>query len=325
MARMPRAIVLLLLTAAAHAADRPYLAVVEKVAGAVGFYSEEGRQLGLVKVGPFPHEGVLSQDGKLLYVSDNGVLWMTEDKLGYNVISVVDVRAMKKVYDIDLGRFHRPHGIALAGGRLLATTERPFGLVMVDPGARKVVRDFDVKGKSPHMVIPAADGKRVFVSNSDSDSLAVIDLTTGETKVVPTGSHPQGGVLSHDGKRLYLTNTNGNQISILDTDSLRVTGRIATGKGPARVALTPDGKTLVYNLQYEPGAGFADVASGKQVAQVALTGRPLSLTMTRDGRRAFAGIQDQDKVAFISVAGRKIERVIELPKGSGPDPAIPLE
>jgi YVTN family beta-propeller protein len=322
---MSAAIVLFLLATSAWAAERPYLAIVEKVAGAVGFYSEGGKQLGLVKVGPFPHEAVLSKDGSLLYVSDNGVLWMTEDSLGYNVISVVDVQAMKKLHDIDLGRFHRPHGIALVGDRLLATTERPFGLVMVDPAARKVVRDFDVKGKSPHMVIPAAGGKRVFVSNTDSDSLAVIDLATGETKIIPTGAHPQGGVVSHDGKRLYLTNTNGNQISVFDTDSLRVTGTIATGKGPARIALTPDGKTLVYNLQFEPAVGFADVASGKQTAQVALSGRPLSLTMMRDGRRAFAGIQDQDKVAFISVAARKIERVIELPKGSGPDPAIPLE
>jgi hypothetical protein len=47
--------------------------------------------------------------------------------------------------------------------------------------------------------------------------------------------------------------------------------------------------------------------------------------MTRDGARVFAGIQDQDKVCFISVKDRKIERVIHLPKGSGPDPAIPLE
>ena len=322
---MPVFTVLLLLTAQAWAAERPYLAVVEKVAGAVGFYTEDGRQIGLVKVGPFPHEAVLSKDGRFLYVSDNGVLWMTEDRLGYNVISVVDVKAMKKVHDIDLGRFHRPHGIALVGDRLLATTERPFGLVMVDPAAHKVVRDYDVKGKSPHMVIPAADGKRVFVSNVDSDSLAVIDLASGETKVVPTGAHPQGGVISHDGKRLYLTNTNANQISVMETDSLRVVGTIATGKGPARIALTPDGRTLIYNLQFEPGVGFADVVSGTQVAQVALSGRPLSLTMTRDGHRAFAGVQDQDEVAFISVAQRKIERVIKLPKGSGPDPAIPLE
>src|SRR5437868_7141759 len=140
---MPTAIIFLLLAAIAQAADRPYLAIIEKVAGAVGFYSEDGKQLSLVKVGPFPHEAVLSKDGRLLYVSDNGVLWMTEDTLGYNAISVVDVRAMKKLYDIDLGRFHRPHGIALVGDRLLATTERPFGLIMVDPAARRVVRDFD--------------------------------------------------------------------------------------------------------------------------------------------------------------------------------------
>jgi YVTN family beta-propeller protein len=318
-------LVLALSTAAvASAGPAPYIAVIEKVAGAVAFYAEDGTRLGEVKVGPFPHEAVLSADGRLLYVSDNGVLWMTEDKLGYNVISVVDIQAMKKLYDIDLGRFHRPHGIALVSGHLLATTERPFGLVMVDPAARKVVRDYDVKGKSPHMVIPMPAGDRAFVSNADSDSLAAIELKTGQTRIIAAGSHPQGGVLSKDGKRLYLTSTNGNQISIVDTDHLEVTGTIPTGKGPARIALTPDGKTLVYNLQYEPAVGFADVASGKQVSMVPLSGRPLSLTMTGDGRRAFAGIQDQDKVVFISVAGRKIERVIDLPKGSGPDPAIPL-
>src|SRR5512133_1462134 len=142
-AKMTRAIVLSLLAVTASAAERPYLAVVEKVAGAVGFYTESGKQLGLVKVGPFPHEAVLSADGRLLYVSVNGVLWMTEDSMGHNQIAVVDVHAMKKLYDIDLGKFHRPHGIAFTGGHLLATTERPFGLVRVDPATRKVVRDYD--------------------------------------------------------------------------------------------------------------------------------------------------------------------------------------
>jgi hypothetical protein len=40
MARTPTAIILFLLAAVAQAADRPYLAVIEKVAGAVGFYTE---------------------------------------------------------------------------------------------------------------------------------------------------------------------------------------------------------------------------------------------------------------------------------------------
>ena len=313
-------------SAVSSAGPSAYLAVIEKVSGAVGFYTEAGRLLGEVKVGSFPHEAVLAPDGRL-YVSDNGVLWMTEDKEGTNTISVVDVHAMKKVDEIDLGRFHRPHGIALIPGsrHLLATTERPAGLIEVDPVARRVVRDFDVKGKSPHMVIPMAGGKSAYVSNTDSDAVAAIDLGTGAVRLIPTGARPQGAVLSPGGDRLYVVNTSGNQISVIDTRKQTVERVIPTGKGPGRIAITPDGKTLVYNLQFEPGVGFADVVSGKQTGMVALSGRPLSLTMTRDGKRAFAGIQDQDKICFISVADRKIERTLDLPKGSGPDPAIPLE
>jgi hypothetical protein len=60
------------------------------------------------------------------------------------------------------------------------------------------------------------------------------------------------------------------------------------------------------------------------VAVIDLGGNPLSLTTTRDGKHAFAAVQDQDKVFVISVPDRKIERVIETPKGAGPDPVIPL-
>jgi YVTN family beta-propeller protein len=308
------------------AADAPGLAIVEKVGGAVSFHTEDGRPLGRVKVGNFPHEAALSPDGRRLYVSNNGVLWMTEDTMGGNTISVIDVPSMKKLYDIDLGRFHRPHGIAVLpkSGHLLATTERPFGLITVDPSARKVVRDYDVKGKSPHMVHPSPDGAWAFVSNTDSDTVAVIDLRSGAVKLLNAGAHPQGGVFSPAGDRLYMSAMNDNQIAVIDVKTQTVTGKIPTGKGPARLAITPDGKTLVYNAQFEPAVGFADVATGKQVGMVPVSGRPLSLTISRDGRRAFTGVQDQDKVFVISVAERKVERVIELPKGSGPDPVIPL-
>jgi YVTN family beta-propeller protein len=303
-----------------------YVATIEKVSGTVGFYSESGQNEGRVKVGAFPHEAVLSQDGKLLYVSNNGVLWMTEDTMGTNSISVVDVVSKKKLYDIDLGRFHRPHGIALIPktGQLLVTTERPYGLILVDPEKRKVVRDFDVKGKSPHMVMLSPDGSRAFVSNTDSASVAVIEVATGAVRLIPTGEKPQGGVFSKDGNLLYIATSGANCITIIDIKAFKVNGTIATGKGPGRIALTPDGKTLVYNMQLEPAIGFADVAARKQTAVIPLPGKPLSLTMTNDGRRAFSGLQELDKVVFISVADRKIERTIDTPKSSGPDPVIPL-
>ncbi len=320
-------ILLLFLTSGAIAGDRPYIAVVEKISGHVGFFAEDGKELAQVKVGNFPHEAVLSGDGKLLYVSNNGALWMTDEGEGGNTISIVDVQTMKKVGDIKLSRYHRPHGIALVPGtnNLLTTTERPFGLVLVDLISKKVVKEYDVKGKSPHMVMPTPDGKWAFVSNTDSNTVAAIELKTGKVKLIRTGARPQGGIISPDGKHLYVVNTGANQISIIDVKAREIVGTIPTGKGPGRIAITPDGKTLVYNLQFEPGVGFADVDSCKQTAMVPLSGRPLSLTMAHDGCRVFSGIQDQDKVVFISVLERRIERIVETPKGSGPDPSISLE
>src|SRR5207253_210145 len=126
-------------------AEQPTLAVVEKISGFVGFYTDAGRRVGEAKVGKLPHEAVLAPDGRLLYVSDNGVLWMTDEGEGGNTISLIDVHAMKRIAVIDLGRFRRPHGLALhprpaqqsqpgngvsgASGRLLVTTEKPDALL----------------------------------------------------------------------------------------------------------------------------------------------------------------------------------------------------
>jgi DNA-binding beta-propeller fold protein YncE len=131
--------------------------------------------------------------------------------------------------------------------------------------------------------------------------------------------------LTRDGSRIYLTCSDGNAIVVIDTQKKERVGMIRTGNGPGRIALTPDERTLVYNLQPGQAVGFADVASGRETGQVALGGNPLSLTLSRDGRLAYAGIQDQDKVMVVSVEQRKIVRVIETPKGAGPDPAIEIE
>jgi YVTN family beta-propeller protein len=305
---------------------RPAFAVVEKAAGFVGFYSEDGRRVGEVKAGNFPHEGVLSWDGRWLYVTDNGVLWMTDEGEGDNTVTVIDVGAMRKAGTIDLGPFRRPHGIALdaSSGRLLVTTERPHGLLMIDAAARKVLRDYDVKGKSPHMVTLGPGGQWAYVSNTDSDAVAAVHLKTGQVKLIPTAGGPQGGVQAPGGDRLYVVCGRGNRITVIDTAHQEAAGTIQTGQGPGRIAMTPDGKTLVYNLQGDQAVGFADVASGKQVATIALGGRPLSLTLARDGQRAFSSVQDQDKVFVISVPERRILRVFNTPKGAGPDPVIPL-
>lgn len=302
------------------------LAIVEKKAGAVGFYSPEGKRLAGVKVGEHPHEIVLSPDKTLAYVSNNGILWMQYAGEGGNTISIVDVKQRRLAGVIDLGKYRRPHGMALDAkrNRLLCTIENPDGLLLIDLSTRKILRKYDVKGEDPHMVILSPDGEYAFVSNTSSATIAAVHLESGKTKLIPVDKRPQGAVRSQDGKSLYVTCSDGNSIVILDMAKQEITGRIATGKGPGRVAVTPDAKTLVYNLQPGEGVGFADLASGKQTHEIRLPGPPLSLTMSPDGRYVYTGVQDKDTVVVISVADRKIVRTFKTPEGAGPDPVLPL-
>lgn len=317
----------IVLLCAGAAWAQPEIAVVEKIAGKVGFYDAAGKRTGEVKIGEYPHEIVPSLDGKTLFVSNNGILWMQYAGEGGNTIAIIDRKTRAKRDDIDLGNNRRPHGIAVhpKTGQLVITTENPDGLVLVDPVAKKVLRRFDVKGEDPHMVLFDAPGEWAYVSNSTSGTVAAIQIATGKTELIPTGKRPQGGVLSPDGKTIFLTNADSNTISLIETAQRKVVGEIKTGGGPNRVAITPDGKTLVYSLGAAHAAAFADVATRKELQQVKLSGQPLSLTMSRDGKWAFSGVQDKDKVHVIDVAQRKIVRTIDTPKESGPDPAFPLD
>lgn len=309
-------------------AQQPSLAVVEKKAGVVAFYSTDGKRLSDVKVGQYPHEMAFSLDRRFLYVTDNGLVWMTDKGEGDKTISIIDVAGRKKAAVIDLGGYRRPHGMLVhpKTGNLIVTIENPYGLLLVDPAARKVLRKFETKGESPHMVLFGPNSETAYVSNSNSGNVAVLNLASGAVeKLIPTGKNPQGGVMTRDGKWIYLTNTASNMISVIDTEKREVVGEIKAGNGPARIFLTPDEKTLVYNLQLGEGVGFADVQSRQQVAEVRIPGRPLSLSRSRDSKTAYLGLQDSDKIAVVSIPERKLIRVIDTPAGAGPDTVAALD
>src|SRR4051812_26436407 len=166
--------------------QKPAFVIGEKLAGSIGFYDAEGHRIGGAKVGSHPHEVVLSPDERTLYVADNGVVWMTETSTGENTVSVVDIPSRKTVGKVELKQFHRPHGIAFDAplGRLLVTTENPSALLSIDPLTRKIVQNYDVGGKAPHIVKIGSQPDVAFVTNTDTGTLAFIHLQTGARKVI---------------------------------------------------------------------------------------------------------------------------------------------
>jgi DNA-binding beta-propeller fold protein YncE len=189
------------------------LMVAHKWADSLGFYdTTSGKSLKTIPVGIKPHEFALTPDRKLAYVTNYGVDRYTEKSQGANTISIVDLERREKIGEINLGRFHRPHGIERgASGRLYITCDLPPSLVVVDPRKKAVVEHYDVGQSLPHMVAVTHDEKKAYTANSGSATVTAIRM--GKPKPVAhiaIGGVPMGLAMAADGSRLYAANRTGH-------------------------------------------------------------------------------------------------------------------
>jgi YVTN family beta-propeller protein len=313
----------LLLSCAAFAAD-PELIVLHKGDSSLGFYTFDGKLQSKVPLEQHPHEIAFSPDGRYLYVTENGTMYIENISAGGNSVGIVDLKARKKAATVSTGTFRRPHGIAYAAGQVWITSEAPDQLMRLDPKSRKIVENIGGVGRITHMVTVTRDGKTAYASNAGSASVSIIDLASKQLKNVETGKRPEGSVLSPDERELYVVNRESAQIVVIDTAKGEVSGTIPTSKGPVRIGVTPDGSTLVYALMHDKKMGFADTKSRKEIATVDLGGAPVSLHLSPDGKRAYAASQDDDTVYIVSVPDRTLIRKFQTPKGYAPDPVTEL-
>ena len=121
-----------------------------------------------------------------------------------------------------------------------------------------------VGGAAPNSTV--GDGRRVYVSNGNNDSISVIDTATRQVvaevklRLPPPldrlrGLIPFGLALSPDGRRLYVAEAGLNAVGIIDTETLKVLGHLPVGWFPSKVAVSPDGRHLAVANAKGYGAG----------------------------------------------------------------------
>lgn len=115
-------------------------------------------------------------------------------------------------------------------------------------------------GHHPSAVVLSADRSRLFVANTNDDSLSVLDVrgagavtateTVSPVSGVPVGAHPDALALSPDGRTLFVALAGANAVEVRDgRTGARVAGRpmlIPTGWYPSALAVT--GTARAYKL-----------------------------------------------------------------------------
>jgi YVTN family beta-propeller protein len=332
-------LVLLALLAVGRPAARPAVqaahskvtaVILHKRAESLGAYdADTGRKRGEpTPVGPKPHEMITSADGKRVYITNYGVDHFTDVAEGGHIISVVNLATMKREASIDLGRYHRPHGIERGhSGRLYVTTDFPPAVLVIEPEARtgpKVLAAIELDQLLPHMVAVSADERRLFVANSGSGSVTALQVgQQGERQsanTIKVGGVPMGLALSPDERSLYVATRDGNQIAVVDTVGNRVRATIALPGQPARVRLTPSGSYLVASLIEAGDVAIVDTKSLRPVHRFSVGAHAEGLTLDPIGGFGYVSVQGENKVVKFSLLDWK--PVLEIKTAAAPDPVL---
>jgi YVTN family beta-propeller protein len=193
-------------------------------------------------------------------------------------------------------------------------------ITVIETTTHQVAATIEV-GAAPLDLAVSRDGRRVYVTNSQAQSISVIDvqsLTERPTRirVSTSGSGPYGVAVSFDGSQLYVTDIDGGQILVIDAERGITTARISVVSSPRSLVLSPDG-TRLYVAGFDGNISVVDTDALSVVATV-LTGDSgvFRLVLSPDGSRLYATDRVNAQLMVIDVTqNRVINRVDVLPQG----------
>ena len=225
-------------------------------------------------------------------------------------ISIISTATNQVVTTLHVGR--RPRGIKVdrAGNKVFvalsgspkcppsmsdedcnkqATDKSKDGIAVVDVRTAKLERVLP-GGSDPEQFDLSADGRRLYVSNEDSNEATIVDIASGEVlKTIAVGREPEGVRVSRDGKLVYVTGETDHDVTVLDADDGIVIATIGVGLRPRDAIFSPDGSHAYVSSEMGHSISVIDVNAHKVVSTIGLddTAKPVGMAIRSDGKRLF--------------------------------------
>ncbi|MSR62189.1 MAG: phosphoesterase [Planctomycetes bacterium] len=201
-----------------------------------------------------------------------------------------------------------PFECVLAGGELWVSLWGAAQVWALDPRSGEV-RARVATGSHPSQLL--ADGARLFVSNSNENTVSVVDvagrrveetLSSALYPLAPPGSTPDALALDASGRTLLVANADNNDLALLDVSErgrARALGFVPVGAYPTAVVVEPrSGRVIVANGKGSRGSRAnpqgPQPVPGKEEAGEQYTGALFP------GSLSFFPLPDEDELARLS-------------------------
>lgn len=184
-------------------------------------------------------------------------------------------------------------------------------------------------GLSPTAVVPAPDGKRLYIACAGSRAVLFLDPTAGAVvRRVEVPDDPSGLAISADGAKLFVTCASAtSRICEIETTRGSIVAMDTAGHTALSPVLAPDGKSLYVCNRFDDSVTIHDLSRRIAPVRIAVPRQPVSLAVTPDGNRLLVAHHLHDgradlgviaaAVSVIDLAARKVTKRLELPSGSG--------
>ena len=176
---------------------------------------------------------------------------------------------------------------------------------------------------SPGNAAPVSGGevrRRAFVSNSDGDSVSIIDRDTYQVlKTLAVGDYPHHMIVSLDGRYLYLGNTHSNTVSAIDLGTETIVKTLPL-LDPYNFFYTPDRKLLVTTATRLGRVGVYAVDDWTQLgaakgwtrlAEIPTGKDPNHFAFSPDGHFMYVSNEYSHQLSVIDLQERKLVRQVE--------------
>ncbi len=164
----------------------------------------------------------------------------------------------------------------------------------------------------PGEIAISRDGAQLYVAENLADSLAVVDLASGQiVQRLPTGHYPYGVVVAPDGT-VYVSSWGGNSVAIFERQgdgSLHAADSLSVARHPSALVLDTNGSRLFVASGSTDRVAVVDTRRRAVVAQLrdaspagpSEGSTPNALALSDDGTRLYVAEADNNAVAVFQL------------------------
>jgi YVTN family beta-propeller protein len=188
-------------------------------------------------------------------------------------------------------------------------------LEVIDARRMRVVGRYPV-GAVPHHVTPSWDMRRLYVLNTASNSLTVIDPRRGKpVKTIPV-TDPYNLYFTPDGRHAIVVAEREQRLDFRDPRTWRLQGSVPIPwPGVDHLDFSADGRYLLASCEFSGMVAKVDVRRRRVAGRVHVGGMPVDVKLDPGGRYYYVANQGRSGVSVID--GRRMREVRFIPTGRG--------